>query len=431
MKFFLLLLICLCVFFCSCGHKSHTYTQSWSYDNEAHWKACEHSECDSTVAYANHAFVESFDGTLVCNVCAFSKTKESETLPHTHTISDEYVTSSTHHWRTCDDCNEKVNEQEHTWGENTVTVPPTSESDGVAERYCTVCGKFSSLTLPRMPEKMSEAEWRLAFSLLNVRVTELSKSGSLSSVDAIYDVDGKLVAQKDGANILYKNRAVLLNFDFSDQYDSFVHYGEGVYKSSGFHLESPDRNYNIQDVVVIFKNGTLENISYYLRLAAFGPVGYEYSFSNWGEITLEPEYFSSEILDSITSPDKFKCDFSLTYEKFDMSGKYIESQLTVTSETYICKNYQNSTFKGMSTGDSALVADGLSEHLYSLLSLFDPASFVYEEGYNDYTYVGDGENITGIGFVTSCDIYVSDGRLISISIQLDDGGAYYYDFQYH
>ena len=114
-----------------------------------------------------------------------------------------------------------------------------------------------------------------------------------------------------------------------------------------------------------------------------------------------------------------------------MSGKYIESQLTVTSETYICKNYQNSTFKGMSTGDSALVADGLSEHLYSLLSLFDPASFVYEEGYNDYTYVGDGENITGIGFVTSCDIYVSDGRLISISIQLDDGGAYYYDFQYH
>ena len=58
------ILTCLCVLLCSCAHKDHTYSQSWSYNDEAHWIACEHSECDATVTRATHSFTVSSDGHL-------------------------------------------------------------------------------------------------------------------------------------------------------------------------------------------------------------------------------------------------------------------------------------------------------------------------------------------------------------------------------
>ena len=430
MKRFLPVLMCLCMILCSCAHKDHTYSQSWSYDTEAHWIACKHSECDTTVARATHSFAVSFDGTLVCNVCSYSKSKENEATPHTHTPTGEYVMSSSHHWRACEGCNERLDEQEHTWGERYVTVPPTSDTEGIAERYCTVCDKFSTVTLDTIVGKMSEENWRSSFELSNVRVTEWSKNGSLSSVNTMYDVDGNIVALYDSSSTAYKGRSILKNFDFSDYYDNFSYYGEGVYKSSGFHLESADRNYNIQNVVVTFNGSTIKSVSYSLKLTAFGYVGYEYSFSHWGEIRLDPKYFSSEILSSLILFDNFTDGFSLTYQKFDMSGKYIESQLTVTNGTYVCKNYQNNVYKGIQNGDSAIAIREISEHLYSILSPFDPATLVFEEDYDNYTYIGDGIDISGFGVVTACDVYVSDGHLQSVSIQIQDGSTYFYDFQY-
>lgn len=432
MKKCIWLLILILTALSSCKSDKHSYSTDWSYDSDAHWKTCEDAECDAAAAFAVHSFIEraSDESTLmICSVCGF--TKEVQTLdPHIHETVSEYTTSSTHHWYECALCNGRYNEEEHVFGENTVVTPPSSEHEGVAERTCAVCGKISKVSLERLPEKMSEEEWKRAFELTNVRITEKSKIGSMITESSLYEVDGALVAISDGTGTAYQNREVLSSLNFAEHYYYFSHYGDGVYKSDSLEIKNGESKLRLQSVIITFNQSTLDNVSYSINLPAFGKISYSYTFSNWGEVSLSPTYLSTELLNEAISTNPFSASFSLTYQKYDSSGKYTETQLTVLEGSYVCKNYQNGVYKGNSTGNSSDVAEGLAENLSSIFGLFPENSFIYEEEYNDYTYVGLGIEIDGLGILKACDVVITDGRIISIILQFDDETACYYDFQY-
>ena len=59
---------------------------------------------------------------------------------HTHTPGTEWLHDETQHWHVCTDCSGKVDAQNHTFGEWTVTKEATKTEKGSKERVCSVCG---------------------------------------------------------------------------------------------------------------------------------------------------------------------------------------------------------------------------------------------------------------------------------------------------
>ena len=90
----------------------------WKYNETNHWKTC--SGCNEKVDEAEHIF--NSDG-----VCECGYKKPAPTPDHEHTLGN-WEHDETHHWKTCTDCNKKVGEAPHNFGE-----------DGKAEK-CEDCG---------------------------------------------------------------------------------------------------------------------------------------------------------------------------------------------------------------------------------------------------------------------------------------------------
>ena len=424
------LFICAIFLLCSCKHGDHSYKSSWSYDEVSHWRSCESDDCSAVTARAEHSFSDDkSDGMLVCSVCSFTKPSDQYPAPHVHELSDSYTASSTHHWKTCSVCNEAIFET-HSFDTEVVVTPPSSDNEGMAERCCILCNRIVSVTLPRLPEKMSEEDWKSCFDLLNVRINERSKSGSLISEDCTYEVDSTLVALVNEGGNIYYSREILSNMDFSQHYDKFSHYGGGVYRSDSLEIIQNGSKIKANDVTVSFLGDTLQSISYSIKLGSFGTMSYSYTFSDWGLIKLSPTYFDIQTLDSLLDESKFGNGLTLTYQKYDYNGNYTESQLTIHQGSYMCKKFQNGSFKGMSNGDAKMATDALLSHLYAILSSFGSNDLVYEDFYDSYTYVGEGIEISGIGYVTSCDVIVSEGCIYTLNIQLANETSYYYDIYY-
>ena len=218
--------------------------------------------------------------------------------------------------------------------------------------------------------------------------------------------------------------------DFSQHYDKFSHYGGGVYRSDSLEIIQNGSKIKANDVTVSFLGDTLQSISYSIKLGSFGTMSYSYTFSDWGLIKLSPTYFDIQTLDSLLDESKFGNGLTLTYQKYDYNGNYTESQLTIHQGSYMCKKFQNGSFKGMSNGDAKMATDALLSHLYAILSSFGSNDLVYEDFYDSYTYVGEGIEISGIGYVTSCDVIVSEGCIYTLNIQLANETSYYYDIYY-
>ena len=98
----------------------HTASTEWKYDDTNHWHTCATCNEDVRLGEAPHDFGE--DG-----VCECGYKKPAPTPDHEHTLGN-WEHDETHHWKTCTDCNKKVGEAPHNFGE-----------DGKAEK-CVECG---------------------------------------------------------------------------------------------------------------------------------------------------------------------------------------------------------------------------------------------------------------------------------------------------
>ncbi len=434
MKRLALLFICAVAIFSSCAHSKHSYSSVWKYDGDTHYRICESKDCDSVVGQAPHSFSEeagddSATTVSTCTVCGY-KVKSEPKPTHSHSFSDAYTSTSTQHWRTCSECNEITDMSEHTWSKNEIKIPPTSESEGEAERYCTVCGKYSTVTLDRLPEKMGEDEWKKHFEFDNLRIRERSKNGAISSTDAVYAVDGELVSVVTSSGTAYLGRSVLAAVDFSEKYSDFSHYGEGVYKSSTVDTVTDSGNQRLYDVTVVFENGELTSISYSIKFGGFGSMDYTYTFFDRGAVELNPTYIDADLLLAVTEIRNFQGNFTLSFTKHGSPIQYSESEVTVLNGAYTCKNFENSKLKNTLKGEAEKAAQGISEHLFCMLSVFSYKDFVYEDLYDDYTYVGCGTEIPDVGTVKSCDLVITEGRLSFLTVTLENGVEYYYEFYY-
>lgn len=107
----------------------HTFSESWSSDENSHWHAvtCGHDEEKS--GEAAHVDANSDDK---CDVCNYE-------MPHVHRYSDEWSTSETEHWHSpiCGDTITPKDKDEHDFEEE--ITPATCTEAGEKKYTCSVC----------------------------------------------------------------------------------------------------------------------------------------------------------------------------------------------------------------------------------------------------------------------------------------------------
>ena len=435
MKRLLVIIIILICLLSSCGRHKHTYSSDWVINADGHMKECTSEACDHTIAYAAHSLVAIDGGTQnECTVCGYKTENKDCVDSHIHTLSSECISDSIYHWRTCTPCGETDEREEHVWSESSVTLPPTSDREGQADRICLVCGRYSLITLERLPERMDEEAWISAFDLDNVRIKESMKNGSITSVDSVYSVDGNIVEVKSGGVISYASCSSVSHLDFSSLYSSFSHYGDQVYKADKVSITTDGISSAIKDVTAVFKDGKVFSVSYSMSLGGiFGTFTYSYSFYDWGEVELSPRRLTAEEAEALTRSEAFECDFNLLYSSIDSSFTMHESNLTVKDGEYLCKYYTDGRLVKTKKGDSAPVADEISRNIRSIINFeyLDASDFVYEDSSGEFVYIGLPADVDGVGTLTSVRIMAEEGRIASLYAETGNGDIYSYEFTYY
>ncbi len=131
----------------TCGYvrtvPPHQYKQTYSYDDTYHWYEC--SICKAKKDQATHLY--SSDCDKFCNICNYERTLLAnhtfetvtqkpatstedgyvlkrctvcnETVKETlhYLVSDSWIKDATSHWKECANCDEKVNEEKHTFND--------------------------------------------------------------------------------------------------------------------------------------------------------------------------------------------------------------------------------------------------------------------------------------------------------------------------
>lgn len=145
--------------------KGHSYSTDWSSDASGHWHAC--AVCGDKGDYAGHeltewtttkepACTEPGEEKRSCPTCGYEETKEIAAL--NHEVGDEWNSDATHHWKDCIHCGESVIDDDHNYGDWTVTKQPTCTEDGEQKHSCQTCGWEETETIPATSHTPSD-EW--------------------------------------------------------------------------------------------------------------------------------------------------------------------------------------------------------------------------------------------------------------------------------
>ena len=439
-KLLLVLLVIACVTLASsCEllekfHK-HEYSDKWSYDEDNHWKACTGDGCDSKTAEAKHSFGEPVvtepkdgkDGSKVytCTVCSKTKTEVIEAPEHTHTASDEWISDSEKHWHSCVDknCTSKLDASNHVWDEGTVVNEALSGVDGLVRYTCLVCSNTKSEVIPALPEKMSEDEWFILFMIENVRIDCVAGVEGYGSTTTTVYIDGELAEVVSDEYSYYSDAATELSgLDFTFNYDDFNHLGDGVYYAKSIVVSDDESEMEISDVTVVIENDVISVITYTMEI--FGMIfDAEFTFSEWGEVTVEMPTLTEDEYLAALDEDNFY-NYTLDTYYFDENYSLVGTTYYFDGDNCYFITYTDEEYEeGFITLENAGVV--LNEY-FEALNLLSASDFVYNPNNGMYSYyevTDDGEYILSI-----C---IEGGVLVSVVETYPDGTEYCSDLYDH
>ena len=439
-KLLLVLLVIACVTLASsCEvlekfHK-HEYSDKWSYNEDSHWKACKGDGCDAKTAEADHSFGEPVvtepkdgkDGSKVytCTVCSKTKTEVIEAPEHTHTASDEWISDSEKHWHSCEgkDCSSKLDASSHVWDEGTVVSEALSGVEGLIRYTCLVCSNTKSEAIPALPEKMSEDDWFVLFMIENARIDCVSGiEGYGSSTTTVY-IDGELAEVVSDDFSYYSDSATeLAVLDFSFNYDDFNHLGDGVYYAKSVVVYDEESEMEVSDVIMVVENDVISVITYSVEILGM-TCDVEFTFSEWGEVTVEMPTLTEEEYLAALDHDNFH-NYTLDTYSFDENFSLIGTTYYFDGDNCYFITYTDEEYEeGSLTIENAGVV--MNEYLEAL-EVLSASDFVYNPDnamYSYYEITDDGEYILSI--------FIEEGVLISVVETYPDGTEYYSDLYDH
>ena len=150
-----LLLLVLGAFTISACNGQMTYEcepkTAWNYDETSHWHDCVIPSCEDRIDEEEHSFGEWYSleegfKQRDCEICDYVEETEIEEGEHFHHYSEEYEFNETKHWFECS-CGDKKEEVDHDWNVIEITKP-TNTTPGKAGYTCKVCGYSEQREIP-------------------------------------------------------------------------------------------------------------------------------------------------------------------------------------------------------------------------------------------------------------------------------------------
>ncbi len=115
----------------------HAYSSEWRGNAEGHWHMCMACQEESEVIPHEPGAEATEDTPQVCTECNYWI---KFPLNHVHTFGETWLNDENTHWKSCSECFENEEGQEHEWDEGTVITEPTATEEGSILYVCTVCG---------------------------------------------------------------------------------------------------------------------------------------------------------------------------------------------------------------------------------------------------------------------------------------------------
>ncbi len=123
----------------------HHYND-YEFDELQHYHVCEY--CHEKADIEDHVFDEGStqeNGEILytCTICGYQ---------HSHSFEEGWTSDEDYHWHQSTCGHLVVSDKEaHNWGDWSITVEPTEESEGVKERSCTICKYKQTETIEKLP----------------------------------------------------------------------------------------------------------------------------------------------------------------------------------------------------------------------------------------------------------------------------------------
>ena len=411
----------------ACTNHNHS-----KYDNDStyHWIVCDSENCADEGAKEYHSYNDfrfnaSGDKEYTCTVCGYVYTEA-----HTHNYS-EWSSNAGKHWQICtaEGCTKSTAREDHSFSFTKVTKEPALGEAGEELYTCVDCGRTKTQSLPALPDKMSESEWKNSFLFDNVRVDYISKYGDLGQFEGYRLIDGELILDVMDEEETYFDRSILSDMDFSDYYSYFTNEGNGVYKAENVHVSEDGFEIVYDEIMITFEAGKIASIIYSIDMGeSFGTWLQGYYYSMWDEVTVEEptpaEKMSEEDWISAFELENLVIDYSLSSEDIDFYyyGYYVVMGDVVYD---VCEDMVFETDRSeLSVVDFAdyydfftVIADGM----YYAESLTD-----YEDGYKyELTEVEIWYDEEGLPYYISYCIDMGEdiGNLLAEYILYDWGEA--------
>ena len=145
----------------------HTFSSEWSYDQEYHWHkpTCGHVVIDGKAEHTLGEWeivkepTETKIGlkTKKCTVCDYSIDEAIPVIQHVHTFSTEWSSNSNYHWHDSTCGHDVISDKEsHVFGEWVLDSEPTSNSEGLKHKTCSICNYTVEESIPRVVEELPE-----------------------------------------------------------------------------------------------------------------------------------------------------------------------------------------------------------------------------------------------------------------------------------
>ena len=299
---------------------------------------------------------------------------------------------------------------------------PASGTEGLIRYTCTVCARSIEESIPALPEKMSEDEWLAAFIYDNVRIDGVSSMDGYGESSVVILIDGENAeVTSDGETYLDSSENYKGDIDFSLNYADFEHLGNGIYAAESVTVSSDMLELELTGVIIVFADGCVESISYSLDMLGID-YSVEYTFSEWGNISIEVPGITEEEYAAAINEDMFAnytLDMSVYGEDYSITSTVCyfdgESFCVYTCDDLGEENYEYGTLEN---------AGVVMNPYLGLLAELDAADLVYDSSSFEFAYVGEltDTDIVYLG------IGIEDGVLNSISIVYSDGSEEYVIF---
>lgn len=267
---------------------------------------------------------------------------------------------------------------------------------------------------------MSESKWLSHFELENVRVEGVNIIDELGTTYVTILIDGEYAEYISEGESYYSDSATAKSdFDFSMFYDDFNHLGGDLYYAESINIYEDEFSAVLDSVYVTFKDGRLESVSYSMTLLGM-TCYFEYTFSDWGSISVSVPTLSEDVYLAALNPENFY-SYILSVDKYDADGEYTGYVYLFDGDYYELTRYIDfEEFTHSGTEENA----GLTmNEAYSILeSRLSASDFEYNAQIGTFVLI-DPKAI----YVEYLAITITDGYLDEVYVVFKDGSeAIYY-----